>query len=300
MINKNSKAMSLLLFLCLAVGVSSAFGQTEKTLSSDFDVSGFVRETFRNQYRANWSMAYEYTHKELVSITDAKANTETSLWEVFFPSRLKRAGRTANVSVLLEKNGVPLALKEIEKARRGASAELESTGGETNETSGAEMETLRERGIYFDYEWNNLRLGTYLFLSLCRFDSAQRVTFDGRETVAMRFQDCKLPNSDENFAYLSKVEGKIWIDAADKMVVRLEARPKSAFDEKSAAPSTKEPAILFEQKKVGGSFWFPSFIKLVGIGNEMTFPKFDVNRSLKLFDFQKAQTEIKEVKIGAR
>lgn len=297
---RDGKIKSVVLNVCLTlVCASFAFSQTTKqqTPESDLDVPKLVRESFANQMRSNWRMSFEYTYKWLTTIENGKGKIETSLRESYFPSRVKRQGRTNSLSVLLAKNGAPVAPAKIEKERREISEKLEKAAAEPDDKSKS-FEEVREKGITYDWLWNNVSVGMNIFLGRCRFDSPSREIVDGRAAVKLRFQTCSASGAPESYAYLLNIRGEIWIDEADKMTVRFEAYAKNPT--LAAANQSESPAIVFTQKKVAEGFWFPTLISIYGAGNETVFPNLKTNRRMEFFDYKQSQTEVREVKVGAQ
>lgn len=287
-------------FLTLAFANIAVFSQAMATANQtsgdgDLNVLKLVRESFANQLRANWRMSSEYSYKYLMTVK-SKSKTETWLRESYFPARLKRGKRTNSVSVLLAKNGVPAAAEKIEKERREAAEKLEKADNESEEKS-RPLEDLREKGTSLEWTWNDVSVGMHIFLGRCRFDSPRREFSAGRDAITLHFQSCTIAQAPENYAYLANIEGKLWLDAADKMPVRLEAYAKPATA--ATASVNNSPVIVFTQKKVAENLWLPASIVITGIGNEAVFPKLKVDRALEFSDYRKSQTEIKEVKIAA-
>lgn len=297
--NKTINLIVLNFCFALFCAVLPAFAQIEKKPDeSALTVSQLVRDSYANQLRANWRMNFEYTYKRQASLTDRKGKTETWLYETFYPERYRRRGNTQSVSVLLEKDGVPLAAEKIDRLRREAAEKLGSAANQSAEKS-VSLEEARKQGMPFDWTWHDASIGAHVFLRRCQFDSPQRELIDGRETVSLNFSNCNAANLGDSFAYLANVQGKIRFDLTDRMPIRLEAYSKtSSPGGLNAAPP--KAVITIEQTKVAEGLWLLSSITVNAIGQKLIFPKTQVNWQMKFFDYKLGVTEIEDIKINPK
>lgn len=295
MLFRKVKRIAVCLIFALVCACSTAAAQTTFDLQTDADVAKFVAESYKNQLRANWQMMHEYTYKNRYSVTYRKGKTVSWLTEQFFPSRFKRGGGTRGVFVTLEKNGVPLAPEKIEKERREVAEELEEADSESEAKSGSSEEE-REKGSAMQWKWVGVNASPYQYLYRCRFTAPKREIVDGRQAIALDFDDCKAGEGASFIRYMPNLRGRAWFDEADKMPIRFEIFAKNKTPANSVAT---KPAILIVQKKVREGFWFLNLIEVEGIGNEAVFPDTKVNWKMEFSDFALSQTEIKDYKIGA-
>lgn len=187
------------------------------------DVAALLREVERNQTAADIRLGeYTYTLTDTeLEITDRGEvkNRRVRVFEVYpVPG-----GRS--VKKLLSEDSVPLAPERLTKEERRVAGELEKAergyqngrvggrggrgGGGANSQPGPEDE--------------GIDVGA--FLRACEFISPRRESFRGRETIVFDFRP-RHGYKPQGFCELviSKSEGVVWIDPADKQVVRLETR----------------------------------------------------------------------------
>jgi hypothetical protein len=100
--------------------------------------------------------------------------------------------------------------------------------------------------------------------------------------------------------------GIVWIDAADKVVLRLEAWPITPIsgaeppkDILAERPSAE--VIVYEQQRIRvgteGEIWAPRRIRLDGIGKAMLFNGVHKDMSFEFTDYRHFSTDIKEKEI---
>lgn len=288
---------SLALIWCAFAANVAAQENGDAAAKKQAETFEFVRESYQNLLRTNFRLMYEYTYKRRASNTNRKGKTDTWLSENYFPSRIKKKGRTQGVSVLLEKDGVPIAPEKIEKEREELAEKLDKAANQDDEKSRA-LEDWREKGSAFGWTWQNVRVDLAMFLSLCPLREPQPETLDGRATVRLTFAACDLSRLSKDYEdlealdYFRRIRGYVWFDRTDKMPIKLEARALNA------APNSK-PALVFQMQKVREGFWLPELINIEGIGNEAVYKDLKFNRRMEFFDYVQSQTEITDYKIGA-
>lgn len=148
------------------------------------------------------------------------------------------------------------------------------------------------------------------FLTSHDFYAPQRVSFNGRETFVLRFRprpgyvydktNVPYPQGVEDYGHvMSQLGGRIWIDALDKVIARLEARPSREFND-SADPNPDQNApVWFELTRLPTGTWAPSVSSYNSYGREDVFWKTPISRSLKYSDYKVFKTTAEVEKIQA-
>ncbi len=74
-------------------------------------------------------------------------------------------------------------------------------------------------------------------------------------------------------AFIGNLTGTIWIDAMDKMLVRLEAKNIIPGVDKNGKPLrfSPEPKLVYQQAKQPGGEWFPNVIRMNADGDASAF-----------------------------
>jgi hypothetical protein len=284
------------IILGLAGLFSTILGQTENPVQTvDLDVAGFIQESLLKTNQANFRLISDYTYKMRRTINSQDGKTTSTLFESYFPSRLKKQGENRGVIIVLEENGKALPAKKIEKQRREAAKNLEKSG-KAPEKKSTSLEQRRDKGLPLDWTYN-VAVGLTTILEVCRFYSPLQDTIEGRESISLSFDRCNVNNLPVNKSYLANVRGKIWFDAADKAPVRLEARQKS-HPKSGTAQFSPKVSIIFTQKRVSEGLWLPALIRVEGIGNEAVFPNLKINWQIEFFDYKLPETQIEDIKIN--
>lgn len=215
---------------------------------------------------------------------------------------VKTEGRHRHVLSLIKKDGVPLSEKQIEQNRQLAAAEMEKAASEETapdtapESKGAEKYITAGIGIGPDQTGEGVWLGVSQFLRQCRFEAPRLAQFAGREAIALRLYSCSGAPTNPRENYIAKLTGTVWIDAADKVVVRLEAWPKTSA---SGSAQTGNEVIVYEQQRIQGGIWAPRRIRLNGFGNAAVFNGVDKDLIFEFMDYRHFSTEIKDTEIVA-
>jgi hypothetical protein len=86
---------------------------------------------------------------------------------------------------------------------------------------------------------------------------------------------------------VAQLAGRIWIDASDKVIVRLEASPAREVTELqlSATPETNV-AVSYDSQRLPNGTWAPVAARYNSYGREDVFWKTPMKRSLIYTDFK--------------
>ena len=104
----------------------------------------------------------------------------------------------------------------MEQAEREAPAPADAPA-----TAGAEKYVTA--GIGIGPAGEGVWLGVSQFLRQCRFEAPRPARLADREMIALTMRSCAGAPTSPREDYLRQLTGIVWIDAADKVVVRLEA-----------------------------------------------------------------------------
>lgn len=198
-------------------------------------------------------------------------NKSSQLFEIILPSQIPSYRVLQHPLMLIAKNGKSLPSDILREKRMQLSRALELL---ENESEKFELKIPAKDfdGGYFSFNIRKDLVGAegaqikiLPILENSHFDNAQIVERNSRKTVLLEFKLKDENNLPRNLAYLSKLEGLIWIDQEDKRVTRLEAFPaglltqlKSKTDEERSWEST----LLYVQTRVGDGYWFPQCVRL--------------------------------------
>jgi hypothetical protein len=90
--------------------------------------------------------------------------------------------------------------------------------------------------------------------------------------------------------------GVVWIDAADKVVARLEAWPRPATTEQEV-PSAHPDAetIVYEQMRLPNGLWVPKRIRLNAIGKAALFNGTNKDMTFEFSQYQRFNIEVEDL-----
>lgn len=220
---------------------------------------------------------------------------------------IKTEGRHRHILSLIKKDGVALSEKQIEMNRQLAAAEIEQASKEEIALTSPGASTVDQYitagiGIGPGPNGGGVWLGVSQFLRQCQFDDPRLVQFAERETIMLRLHSCNGDLLGTRERFLSKLIGLVWIDVADKVVVRLEAWPiMSVSAAKHPMESfTERPAnevIVYEQQRIQSGIWAPRRIRLNGLGKAAIFNGVSKDMVFEFSEYRHFSTEIKETEI---
>ena len=98
---------------------------------------------------------------------------------------------------------------------------------------------------------------------------------------------------------MPQAEGKIWIDASDKVLIRLAIWQKGTkFAETSSGYLLERAALVRDITRVDEGIWFPRLGRINGLDYPNLFVEMKNDFSIENFDHRRFKTEIKKVKIN--
>ncbi len=129
------------------------------------------------------------------------------------------------------------------------------------------------------------------FLLWYEFYSPRRATYKGRDAILLNFRprpgyvfdqtNVRFKEGLEDFGRtMSQLGGRLWIDARDHVIVRIEAAPAAEVQSAGDAPDDKAP-LGFEYARLDDSTWAPLVSWYDSYGRENLFWKTPTSRALK-------------------
>lgn len=119
--------------------------------------------------------------------------------------------------------------------------------------------------------------GTIFFFQGLEFSMLRTERYQEREAVVLRFkprQDFKPANNSEKFA--SSLEGELWIDAADKAVMKFDAKLAESYKPGllgHIAPLKPGTSLLIESTQVSNGLWAISKMEFTPVQPGVLFSK---------------------------
>ena len=246
------------------------------------DVAALLREVERNQdqideRRRDYTFLQRETERQ---INDRGQVTEerVRVYEVYpVPGRRP-------VFKLISENGVSLTGERAEREARRAANELEEAERERerdrqreererarragrNQTGGQSTpEGNREEGNNQQNEAEDPRSFTAILFRACELVSPRRERFRDRDAIVFDFRPRPgfRPRTREE-SIVSKLSGIMWIDAAEKQVMRFEARLVETFSIGGGLLLSMRPGslLIVEQTRLPDGVWLPRSAQFV-------------------------------------
>jgi len=267
------------------------------------DVVALLREVSRNQDElekrfTEYSFVQKETSREISDKGEVKKET-TKVHEVF-----PIANRAA-VMKLISENGVVLTGERADKEQKRV--EEEFLKAERDKDKDAQRvqkyraEQARKKAARAkEGEDDDVEISQ--FLKVHEFVSPRRERFRERDAVVFDFRvrpGFKSTNRQENL--ISKLVGVVWIDPADKQVMRLEARLAEGFKMAGGLLVNLRPgaAFVMEQTRVAEGLWLPKMAQINLSVKVLLFGGGDYNQSFEWSDYKHFSGDVGDYKLDA-
>jgi outer membrane lipoprotein-sorting protein len=223
------------------------------------NVVELMREVGRNQKEDDERVSqYTYTRKQTEREINDKGEVKKETIKVYEVYPVANAGE---VEKLVSENGAPLAPERAAKEEKRVAEEIEKLEREREkrkEKKERERAEAAKRGRAQDED----DPGLSTFLLVCEFVSPRRERFRDRDAIVFDFRARPgyKPHSSME-AIVSKLAGVVWIDPADKQIMRLEARLVEGYKVAGGlvASLRSGSAMTFEQTRLADGVWLPKF-----------------------------------------
>ncbi|MEK6281800.1 MAG: hypothetical protein AABN95_15715 [Acidobacteriota bacterium] len=271
--------------------------------SETVDVVALLREVSRNQDElekrfTEYSFVQKETSREINSKGEVKKET-ARVFEVFpIPHR-------APVMKLISENGVPLAGERAAKEQKRVEEEFLKAERDKDKDAARVQKYRAERDrkrAARAKEGEDDDVDISQFLKVHEFVSPRRERFRDREAVVFDFRvrpGFKSSNREENL--ISKLVGVVWIDPADKQVMRLEAKLAEGFKMGGGLLVNLRPgaAFVMEQTRVAEALWLPLMAQINLSVKVLLFGGGDYNQTFEWSDYKHFSGDVGDYKLDA-
>jgi hypothetical protein len=256
------------------------------------DVAALLREVSANQDElenrvAEYAFKQTETDREINSKGELKKET-VKVYEVYpLPNR-------EPVQKLISENGVPLSTERAAKEDRRVQEEFAKAEREKEKDEKKMAQRRAER--------EKKEQGTEIspFLKACEFVSPRRESLGGREAIVFDFRPRPgfKPKTREE-SLIAKLIGVVWIDPADKQVIRLEARLAEGFKMAGGLLVSLKPgaALVIEQTRMVQGVWLPKFAHVNLSVKVLLFGGGDYNKTIEWSEYKHFAGDVKDYKI---
>lgn len=297
-------------FICVLAATVSVFSQVKDSIDIPKLLSEVKIKSDENRRKVNAeTLNYTYKARQILREVDKQSRIkETSqLYEMYFPTKCP-IKKCRIVYVLLEKNGKPLTADKIEKSRAKASEKLQNLEADKKARElSAEPPPSRLVWMKFGYYVRSPDSEIYKIvvwldgqeiLEKCEFFAPTRETINGRETIGLSFR----PRTDAVFTreteYMPQAEGKIWIDAADKVLIQTAVWQKGTdFKETTSSYLLEHAALARDMTRTAEGIWFDRFGRINALAYPKLFAEMKSDYILEFSDYHRFDTEIENFEI---
>lgn len=271
---------------------------------ASLDIPSLLRELERNQgeldRRVNdYTFTRKVTQRELNDRGEVKKE-KVNIYEVY--PMLGPGWIQKHVS----ENGVPLSPERAAKEEKRVTEQMlqAERNQPMHEAALAKARARREeeerKGIAKKEDGDEVSILT--FLRACELVSPRRESFRGREAIVFDFRPRPgfRPKS-RGESIVSKLAGTVWVDPAEKHVMRLEARLVEGFKMGGGLVASVKPgaAFAFEQTRLDEGVWLPRFSQVNLSARVMLFAGMTINETNEFSDYKRFSTKAGEDKLDA-
>jgi hypothetical protein len=281
----------LIVFLLAITAVSG------QSAIAEMNIPALIKECGDNQ-RAMDKRVFEYsfTTREISHGLDRRGEPTKEVVQVFenYPRNensakiaLSKSGKIVsekNIAKQREKAAKLLEKDEQERARQDANAPERESGISINQTD--------KKKIYFKI---------YNFLRADEFYNSRRETLNGREMIVLDFKPRPdLPELSPLISSIKVLVGRVWIDAEQKVVARLEAWEPSVAGNNRNANGSAEPEVVLQYSLLPENIWLLSGARVNMLKNPALFNNVLIDWKFENINFHHFETEVKSYNADKR
>jgi hypothetical protein len=263
------------------------------------DVAELLRAVERNQDELERRFdEYSFVQKEIDREINSKGEVkkETSRTHEVYPIPNREA-----VLKLVAENGVPLSGERAAKDEKRVQEEFEKAERDRDKDA-QKVEKRREerRRKRAEGKEDDDSPEISQFLKMCEFVSPRRERFRDRDAVVFDFRPrpgYRPRNRQEDL--ISKLVGVVWIDPADRQIIRLEARLAEGFKMAGGLLLSLRPgaAFVMEQTRMNEGVWLPRMAQINLSMKLLLFAGKDLNKTIEWSDYKHFSGDVSDYKI---
>ncbi|HEY9231207.1 MAG TPA: hypothetical protein VIS78_03650 [Blastocatellia bacterium] len=218
--------------------------------------------------------------------------------------------RGQHILIQLLEDGLPLPSEEITWQRRRAGERLERAEREAEQQKQAGRDATDApdgypaAGIYGRVRHRpvGISIDPSTILRSCDLTAPRLEALGERETVVFDFKARPGVALPPRRAYLAQLSGRVWIDAADKVIVRIAAWPTDGFRKTDTpqAATAAEPRLVYQQTRLASGAWVPTLMRLNSGGNPALFDGLNWDVVFEFTDYKQFTTSVEDFKPDAK
>ncbi|MET0621935.1 MAG: hypothetical protein ABW250_03045 [Pyrinomonadaceae bacterium] len=279
----------------------------EPPADSSLDIPALLRDLAKNQDETDRRVNdYTFTQKITEREIDDKGRLKKEKIAVYEVYPMADYGW---VQKLVAENGAPLSPERAEKEQKRVVEELEKAEREApklkekRERRRAERRAKQKaRAEKAGDEEEEGDVGIATFLRTSELVSPRRERFHDRDVIVFDFRPRPgFKPADRSEAIVSKLSGVIWVDPAERQVVRLEGRLVDSFKMGGGLLASVKPgsAFVFEQTRLEDGVWLPRFSQVNVSARVMLFAGLSINETHEFSDYKRFSTKTGDDKLDS-
>lgn len=262
--------------------------------AAGFDARALLKEVLEKEPEVavkfdEYTFTVKHTERELDGKGDAKKET-TQEWEVFMAPNGWSIGKLARV------NGQPLPPEKAAKEEKRVADFLAAHAADKP------PESRKGAGGFQISFGDGMGFGLADLLRACDFVSPRREKFQGRDAVVFDFRPrADFRSRNRNDEMMSKIVGLVWIDLAEKVVMRIEARLTGDFKIGGGLLMKIAPGagFAFERRRLDDGYWVPHSYHWNANGRGLIFVKRSVYEITEWGNYKRFRAESGDAKLDA-
>jgi hypothetical protein len=141
-------------------------------------------------------------------------------------------------------------------------------------------------------------------LRSAEFHSPRRERLAGRDAIAIQFRARPGLNLPPKKAYITSLVGTVWIDPADKAVMRIEGwpapLPAPAPGEEPPPPRRfpDHPAFVYQQARLADGAWVPSLLRMDACGDGALFNGLNWDVTFEFRDYKRFGSAVEKIEVN--
>lgn len=261
------------------------------------DIESLLRSVAANQDHIE-EVLENYTYTETTSERElddrgVMREKESQTYELTFY-------KGARIRRLVAKNGQPLSAadqakedKRIERFYEDFEKRLASRAKRAQQVGGSDSDPRPDDGR---------RASISDILRASKLTNPRREVFGGRQVIVFDFEPEPTYKPKKDYEkFFGKTAGVIWIDDADRQVVRIEARLIDAFKIGGGllASLQKGAMFVFEQQRVNNEIWLPTAVEVNFSAKVLLLKTISANQRTTYGNYQRFNTEVDKAEVNS-
>jgi VWFA-related protein len=239
---------------------------------------------------------YTYSLRKVRRAFDKKGRLRSEIYKDYEAYPVKGQHALVQISA----NGARANVDRVELDRKQATEAL--IKNEEEKQKSATSTTPQQTG-YWGAGIDGSVQGKPLYLSInpahlfryCEFSAPRLVLLEGRETIVLDYHPRADAKPDAEKDWLHGLTGSLWIDAADKVLIRIEGQVQT----NTLSTAQPTPNLVYQQQRLSAGLWAPALIRLNSGGDASLFHGLNNDVWFEFGNFKRFDSSESDAKLQA-